>query len=326
MALFSIDKEVSDCYAELRELTIAAVQDMELRVSPLAVLNMACAGAALQRDCDFAASIFLLATIPYLGMENVKSAKNHELASEALAIGETIKNEELELTLKELALRLLSDHHDFEALKQEHALYKREMGEVLTAGLLRAVMPRLSWVEVLGFLKPLNAALVEYDIITPKRWIPFLAESALESNQLKSMRELPSSYASSASVYKGRGAMQLTGKRNYRAAGKALGLDLEHNPDLVASDASVGFRAAGWFWKSNGLNERADGVSSLDDFDKISNIINRGSANPVDKEGNHVKALGWKERRNYYESAAKAWVEYKNRCELALIAGKPMQL
>jgi predicted chitinase len=328
MALFGIDQDVATAYTELRDLTIEAVQDASLRVSPRAVLNIAGAGAALDDGCDFGAAVFLLAAVPQLDEEHGISAKNQELASEALALGKLVDNESVLLTFKELALLLFTKHHQFENLKQQHVLYKQQIGTVVTAGLLRAIMPKLSWAQIQSFLGPLNAALVEFDIITPKRWMSFLAESALESNQLRSTREEPSSYASSASVYKGRGAMRLTGKWNYRAAGKVLGLDLVHNPDWVASDALVGFRAAGWFWKSNGLNERADAVTTLDDFGKISNIINRGTPDPRDKHDHEKKllALGWKERRTFYEKAQIAWADYKNRCELALIAGRPMQL
>lgn len=35
---------------------------------------------------------------------------------------------------------------------------------------------------------------------------------------------------------------------NYEAAGKALGVDLVGNPDLVATDPVVSFRTAFWFW------------------------------------------------------------------------------
>jgi putative chitinase len=203
-------------------------------------------------------------------------------------------------------------------LGQWRTLYREQLGSVVTGTVLHAVMPRLSGSDVSHLLGPLNAALVEFDIITPKRWIPFLAESAEESIQLTSMTELPSAFASSASKFKGRGAMQLTGRGNYQAAGKALGFDLEHHPDWVASDADIGFRAAGWFWQNNGLNQRADKVHSVADFDKISNVINRGSPSK--------KALGEKERESFYRKARQAWVDYKNRCYLALVSGTAMAL
>ncbi|KAL6905275.1 hypothetical protein ACP4OV_002876 [Aristida adscensionis] len=46
----------------------------------------------------------------------------------------------------------------------------------------------------------------------------------------------------------GRGPIQLTHRYNYEAAGKALGVDLVRNPNLVATDAVVSFKTAIWFW------------------------------------------------------------------------------
>ncbi|KAJ8567693.1 hypothetical protein K7X08_019901 [Anisodus acutangulus] len=46
----------------------------------------------------------------------------------------------------------------------------------------------------------------------------------------------------------GRGPIQLTGQSNYDLAGKAIGQDLVNNPDLVATDATVSFKTAIWFW------------------------------------------------------------------------------
>ncbi|XP_044979827.1 L-type lectin-domain containing receptor kinase IX.1-like [Hordeum vulgare subsp. vulgare] len=48
--------------------------------------------------------------------------------------------------------------------------------------------------------------------------------------------------------YYGRGPIQLTTEDNYRQAGRALGLDLLGNPDLVSTDPVVAFKTAIWFW------------------------------------------------------------------------------
>ncbi|GLT60100.1 hypothetical protein SLA2020_328820 [Shorea laevis] len=48
--------------------------------------------------------------------------------------------------------------------------------------------------------------------------------------------------------YFGRGPIQLTHNYNYGQAGKALGLDLLNNPDVVAQDATISFKTAIWFW------------------------------------------------------------------------------
>nr|GME09902.1 basic endochitinase-like [Ipomoea batatas] len=48
--------------------------------------------------------------------------------------------------------------------------------------------------------------------------------------------------------YYGRGPIQLTSNLNYGPAGQALKQDLLNNPDLVANDAVISFKAAFWFW------------------------------------------------------------------------------
>jgi putative chitinase len=97
--------------------------------------------------------------------------------------------------------------------------------------------------------------------------------------------------------YRGRGPIQLTGRDNYREAGTDLGLDLETHPELV-EDPAVGAQVAAWFWKKNGLNERADQARTAKDFDRISNVVNRGSPNKP--------ALHQKERREAWERATDA--------------------
>jgi len=57
--------------------------------------------------------------------------------------------------------------------------------------------------------------------------------------------------------YRGRGLPHLTGRGNYRAAGSALGLPLEQNPDRVAEPETAVLVGA-WYWKNNGLNALAD--------------------------------------------------------------------
>ncbi|CAN6337673.1 unnamed protein product [Urochloa humidicola] len=48
--------------------------------------------------------------------------------------------------------------------------------------------------------------------------------------------------------YFGRGPIQLSFNYNYGPAGRAIGVDLLNNPDLVATDAVVSFKTALWFW------------------------------------------------------------------------------
>nr|CBJ55936.1 pathogenesis related gene 3 [Bupleurum kaoi] len=48
--------------------------------------------------------------------------------------------------------------------------------------------------------------------------------------------------------YYGRGPIQISYNYNYGPAGQAIGSDLLGNPDLVASDPTISFKTALWFW------------------------------------------------------------------------------
>ena len=57
--------------------------------------------------------------------------------------------------------------------------------------------------------------------------------------------------------FRGRGLLQTTGRGNYRSTGRALGLDLEAEPELLQQPGPAALAAA-HFWSSRGLNELAD--------------------------------------------------------------------
>ncbi|XP_059647410.1 basic endochitinase [Cornus florida] len=48
--------------------------------------------------------------------------------------------------------------------------------------------------------------------------------------------------------YFGRGPIQISYNYNYGQAGRAIGVDLLNNPDLVATDPVISFKTAIWFW------------------------------------------------------------------------------
>jgi putative chitinase len=139
----------------------------------------------------------------------------------------------------------------------------------LTIDELLGCMPRLRRSVAAAYLQPLNAAMLEAHIITRKRAAAFLAQVGHESASLRYMEEIASGAAYEGRTdlgnihpgdgkrYKGRGPIQVTGRSNYRAAGKALHLPLEEHPTLAATP-HVGFRVAGWFWTTRGLNTLAD--------------------------------------------------------------------
>ncbi|MBJ2242081.1 MULTISPECIES: glycoside hydrolase family 19 protein [Pseudomonas] len=143
------------------------------------------------------------------------------------------------------------------------------------------------------FILALNAAMLHRHITGPKRMAAFIAQVGHESGELRYVRELGgehylSKYDTGALAarlgntpdadgdgqkYRGRGLIQITGRRNYLACSRALFGDerLLHFPELLEQPQWAAESAA-WFWHSNGLNELAD----QDQFTTITRRINGG--------------------------------------------------
>ncbi|KAI3924511.1 hypothetical protein MKW92_028290 [Papaver armeniacum] len=51
--------------------------------------------------------------------------------------------------------------------------------------------------------------------------------------------------------YYGRGPLQLTWNYNYGAAGQSIGFNGLKNPEIVATDPTISFKTAIWFWMKN---------------------------------------------------------------------------
>ena len=109
----------------------------------------------------------------------------------------------------------------------------------------------------------LNAAMQEFDITTPAQRAFFIAQTAHESAGMNAFRErgseeklnqkyanrLGNTQAGDGSRYRGRGAIQITGRELYAKYGRKLGLDLVSNPELLERDAAA-FRASAAYWKT----------------------------------------------------------------------------
>ncbi|PKV42740.1 putative chitinase [Janthinobacterium sp. 61] len=153
----------------------------------------------------------------------------------------------------------------------------------LTLAQLVAIMP-YARPRAATFLAPLNAAMLEFGITTPARQASFLSQVGHESGSLAYVRELASGAAyegrrdlgntlpGDGVRYKGRGLIQITGRANYAACGKALGLDLLAKPDLLEQIVNA-CRSAGWFWQSNGLNALADAGDQV----RVTRRVNGGT-------------------------------------------------
>lgn len=88
----------------------------------------------------------------------------------------------------------------------------------------------------------------------------FLANIMHESHQLQAITEVDTRYhdhycndkqgvpCAKGKQYYGRGPIQLSWNFNYDLAGKALGLDLLNDPDMVARVPAVAWKTALWYW------------------------------------------------------------------------------
>ena len=159
----------------------------------------------------------------------------------------------------------------------------------VTLAQLLAIMP-LARARAAAFLDPLNAAMLEFGITTPTRQASFLSQVGHESGQLRYVRELASgqAYEGRADLgntqrgdgvrFRGRGLLQVTGRANYAACGKALSLDLLTQPELLEQAVNA-CRSAGWFWQTRGLNVLADAGDQV----KVTRRINGGTNGLVER-------------------------------------------
>ena len=81
--------------------------------------------------------------------------------------------------------------------------------------------------------------------------------------------------------FRGRGYIQLTGKDNYTAFGKSIGVDMLVNADLVATTHAL--TSAAWFWTKNKLNEIADTGATDEVVTKITKRVNGGTIGLADR-------------------------------------------
>ncbi len=86
-------------------------------------------------------------------------------------------------------------------------------------------------------------------------------------------------------VYGGKGFVQLTGKQNYAAASKAIGVDLVNNP-AKAADPNIALKIALWFWNTE-VKRYAKSVEDFKNTRLITRIINGPALNGL--EDRHQK-------------------------------------
>jgi putative chitinase len=174
----------------------------------------------------------------------------------------------------------------------------RMMPRDLDLAKLQAILPNASTAAIGRYYKHLVTEMAKRAINTPLRRAHFLAQLAHESGSFVYAEELASGEAyegrkdlgntekGDGKRFKGRGLIQLTGRKNYKAYGDDIGQDLTKDSGWVqvATDPVLAVGAAGWFWETHGLNAHAD----ADDVLKITRIINGGTNGLEDR----VRYLG----------------------------------
>jgi len=91
-------------------------------------------------------------------------------------------------------------------------------------------------------------------------------------------RELGNTQQGDGARYIGRGYVHLTGRANYEAAGRALGLDLVNHPELAEEPAHAA-RIAVWFWTTHPVS----GAARRGDVAGVTRIINGGTNGLADR-------------------------------------------
>ncbi len=160
---------------------------------------------------------------------------------------------------------------------------------MVSADQLRRMMPGAGS-RLAPHVPYLGPAMLAAGIDTPRRVAAFVAQVAHESGDFQFMEELTDGSAYEGRVdlgntrpgdgvrFKGHGPIQITGRANHAACGRALGIDLEANPRLITTPPYASASAC-WFWNSRRLSPLAD----RDWFLTITKRINGGYTHLADR-------------------------------------------
>jgi putative chitinase len=169
----------------------------------------------------------------------------------------------------------------------------------LTGAELEQIAPTTPDELAQEYAENINLAMYHFNIDTPQQQAMFVAQIAHETDGFQTLEEYASGSAYEGNLglgntqpgdgerYKGRGAIQLTGRANYEAASQEFGVDFVANPELAASP-EYAFEIAGWFWESNGLN----GLADAGDFAGVTQRIN-GGMNGYDARVQYLEAASY---------------------------------
>jgi predicted chitinase len=168
----------------------------------------------------------------------------------------------------------------------------------VTLAQLKKIAPKGAAWLLADLIDPFNLYLPQYGIVSAPRLRHFLTQAAHETDGFTVLAEYASGKAyegrkdlgnvnpGDGVKYKGRGIFMLTGRANYAAYGKKIGVDLVANPKL-ASSPTVSVRIACEYWKARGLNAWAD----RDDIVQITRIVNGGQNGLADRKAYYARAV-----------------------------------
>lgn len=169
---------------------------------------------------------------------------------------------------------------------ESHSMSKllESLPDHLDSELLSLIFLRSSDDDIQKLSPVIIEVMAARDINSPLRCAHFLAQIGHESGELHFREEIASgqdyegrndlgnNQPGDGRKFKGRGLIQLTGRANYAAYGRAMNREGEilSTPGIVASDDYLCVDVAGWFWARRALNPLAD----ADDLTTITRKIN----------------------------------------------------
>jgi putative chitinase len=169
---------------------------------------------------------------------------------------------------------------------------------MMTEEQLRKIAPHVSEENIKIYTPLLNKWMPYYSINTPKRQAAFIAQILHETACFQYTKEIASGKAyefrkdlgntveGDGERYKGCGCIMITGRANYAAVSKGLGVDFVAHPELL-KEPRYAVQSACWWWTINGLNLLAD----KGDFKTITKKINGGYNGYLDRVMYYKRAL-----------------------------------
>ena len=136
--------------------------------------------------------------------------------------------------------------------------------------------------EAVQFISPLNAACIEFDIITPVRAGMFLAQVAWESGRFRYLCEIwgptPAQLRyPGGRQWSGHGLIQITHESNHREQAEHFGISMDGIVAWLQTPEGAS-RSAAYYWYTRNCNALADAGN----FSGVTKKIN-GGYNDLDK-------------------------------------------